>query len=103
MSLFQCEVCGCRENTSPSAQGCDVLHNIFDWTGIEDRRGKKVCSACAPSKYRNGEPSGLGEWHGIFERVFLPLGMFKTNRQGNLEHIENGDTNIRDYEINEPL
>jgi hypothetical protein len=74
-------------------------HKWFDWTGIEERKGKKVCSACGPSKYSDGSPTEYGVWHGRFDRKFLPMGMFKTNKEGNLEHIETGSTDICQYEI----
>ena len=99
MSLFQCGVCGCMENTAPAHQGCVYRPDSFDWTGIEERKGKKCCSACAPTKYRDGTCSGLGKWHDIFDRVFLPMGMFKTNQYGNLEHVETGETDIMAYQI----
>lgn len=92
MSLFQCEHCGCCENTACSCQGFRGIAEIFDWTSIEERKGKLICSACGPTKYRNGEPSEYGVWHGEFTRTFLPMGEFKTNRVGNLEHIKTGDT-----------
>lgn len=90
MSLFQCENCGCVENTALSMQGFKGFEKWFDWAGIEDRKGKKICSACGPE---------FREWHGKFKRVFLPLGMFKTNRVGNLEHIETGEEDYRKHEI----
>jgi hypothetical protein len=70
---------------------------------MEDRRGKRLCSACGPTKYDNGSPTDLGKWHGVFDRVFLPMGMFKTNRVGNLEHIETGSEDFRAYAIEAPL
>lgn len=100
MSLYQCEHCGCCENT---ALGCywsaKVEPELFDWAGVEGRRGKYLCSACGPSKYSDGAPTKYGKWHGQFDRVFLPMGMFKTNRIGNLEHIETGSENWRQYAI----
>ena len=100
MSLFQCEICGCVENTALSSQGIkNILDDCFDWDGIEERRGKTLCSACAPAKYSDGIPSELGKWHNEFPRTFLPMGMFKTNRVGNLEHIETGDEDFRKYAI----
>ena len=100
MSLFQCEVCGCSENTALSCQGVgEYMAKYFKWDGMEDRKGKKLCSACAPAFYESGKPSELGVWHGQFKRVFLPLGMFKTNGVGNLEHIETGEENYKKYEI----
>lgn len=86
MSLFQCQHCGCKENTALSKQGCDSFTvDWYDWTGIEDRKGKKLCSACAPSKFNDGQPTGLGAWHGQFERKYFPVGSMRTNREGNLE------------------
>lgn len=100
MSLFQCEHCGCVENTALSAQGFKMMAHLFDWTGIEDRNGKRVCSACGPTHFRSGKRAEeFGQWHGVFKRTFLPMGMFKTNCVGNLEHIETGSENYRQYEI----
>lgn len=100
MSLFQCEVCGCCENTALACQGCDgYAEEFFDWTGIEDKRGKKLCSACAPTKYADGNATEYGKWHGRFQRTFLPLGMFKTAKNGNLAHIETGDEDFKKYAI----
>jgi hypothetical protein len=102
VSLFQCERCGCCENTALACQGCDgYAVTFFDWTGIEDRKGKKLCSACAPTKYGDGEPTEYGKWHGEFPRTFLPMGMFRTNHEGNLAHKETGDTEFRKYAIEE--
>lgn len=102
MSLFQCEQCGCVENTALSCQGIGTfLEDSFDWSEFPDRQGKKLCSACAPSKFSDGKPSELGKWHGRFDRKFLPMGMFKTNRVGNLEHIETGDSNYNKYVLTE--
>lgn len=99
MSLFQCETCGCCENTALASQGFKSMEEYFSWDGIEDRKGKLSCSACGPSKYEDGEPSEYGVWHGEFERVYLPKGMFKTNRVGNLAHIKTGDEDFRKYRI----
>lgn len=100
MSLFQCGNCGCCENTALSGQGCyGHAENLFDWTGLEGRKGKKLCSACAPTKYKDGTPTEYGQWHGHFDRVFLPPGMFKTAKNGNLAHVETGDEDFRKYEL----
>lgn len=103
MSLFQCEHCGCCENTALSGQGCGGFTvKWYDWTGIEDRKGKKLCSACGPTKYKDGTPTEFGEWHGQFPRTFLPMGMFFTNREGNLAHMGTKETNFRKYAIEGP-
>jgi len=99
MSLFQCEHCGCAENTALSLQGTKGIDDWFDWTGIEDRKGKLLCSACGPPKDEDGDDTKLGTWHGEFERVFLPMGEFKTNREGNLEHVKTGSTDFRKFAI----
>jgi hypothetical protein len=102
VSFFQCEHCGCCENTALSSQGFRRA-DYFKWTGIEDRRGKLLCSECGPSHYSDGTPADQGGlWHGQFGRVFLPMGMFVTDRDGNLAHRENGDTNFRKYAIAAP-
>lgn len=73
MSLYQCEKCGAKENTALGAY----------WS-----RDIKLCSECS-----------TGEWHGQFRKVILPLGMFVTNRDGNLAHKIDGDVDLADYEI----
>lgn len=100
MSLFQCQHCGCCENTALSWQGFAVfIATSCDWTGIEDREGKKLCSACGPSRFMNGESTDGGKWHNKFPRVFLPLGMFRTAQNGNLEHVETGEQAYRKYAV----
>lgn len=103
MSLYQCEHCGCCENTALAMQPKTPV-DWFDWTGIEDRRGMHLCSACMPRRYSDGDlvhRSAEG-WHGEFDRVFLPKGMFKTNARGNIEHIETGSEDFRAYAIGAP-
>lgn len=102
MSLFQCENCGCRENTSLASQGFEYMTEYFDWSYAPEREGMLLCSACGPSKYKGGQKTEYGEWHGQFDRVFLPKGEFKTNGCGNLEHIESGSEDVLAFAI-EPL
>jgi hypothetical protein len=71
----------------------------FDWTGIEDRKGAHLCSACMPTRYSDGSVASKAGWHGQFERVFLPMGAFKTNQRGNLEHIETGSEDFGSFRI----
>ena len=73
MSLFQCEKCGAAENTAK---------------GLYWGRDIKLCSEC-----------GRGKWHDKFKKVLLPIGMFITNSEGNLEHKETGETEYKKYEI----
>lgn len=101
MSLYQCEHCGCCENTALGMQ-LQTPVSLFDWAGIEERKGMHLCSTCMPALYSDGVIAReINGWHGQFERVFLPPGQFRTNRQGNLEHIETGRTDYRAFEIKE--
>ncbi len=103
MSLFQCQTCGCCENTALSHQGFRLLSDYFDWSYAPERKGLLLCSACGPSFYSKGEKTKYGgQWHNPFERIFLPLGMFKTSKEGNLEHIETGCQDIRKHQITQP-
>lgn len=100
MSLFQCAKCGCCENTALSACGHLGMEDFFNWTGLEEWRGKQLCSACSPTKYRDGGTAEkAGKWHEKFDRVFLPPGEFHTNRRGDLQHTETGRTDFRAFEI----
>lgn len=98
MSLYQCEHCGCCENTALAMQP-KTPPEWFDWAGIEERKGKHLCSACMPTHYADGTASSKVGWHGEFNRVFLPMGLFRTNREGNLEHIETGRTDFRAFAL----
>ena len=94
MSLFQCESCGCCENTALSnyhTRGTKI------WPG--KYRDKKLCSACGPPEYSDGGKTKYGKWHGRFARTFLPKGEFKTNMVGNLEHIGTGSEQYHKYEL----
>tara|TARA_B100000767_G_C19558103_1_gene447870 strand:- start:151 stop:510 length:360 start_codon:yes stop_codon:yes gene_type:complete len=84
VSIFQCQVCGCAENT---ATGWYHAKDIPKLNKPEDL-GIAKCSACTPQVYIDGTPNKKfnGEWHGKFKRHFLPHGEFFTNSTGNLEH-----------------
>lgn len=88
MSLFQCEECGCCDNTATSGYW-------FRNDKGNPCEGRKLCAACDPS---------IGKWHGVFKQRFLPKGEFHTNQQGNLEHTESGSIDICAFEMtHEPL
>ncbi len=93
MSLFQCEACGCVENTATSNYWTKDMKDM--WT--EEYLGKALCSACGPSHFKDGTKADQGVWHGRFPRTFLPKGMFRTAKNGNLEHIETGEQNYKKY------
>lgn len=102
MSLFQCEACGCRENTALACQGFKELSGYFDWSYAPEREGMMLCSACGPARHAGGTPTKYGTWHGQFPRWFLPLGQFITNGAGNLEHKETGRTDIANFALQHP-
>ena len=103
MSLFQCQHCGCCDNTALAHQGFSgFAERFYDWTGFEDRKGMRLCSVCGPTRYSDGTYTGASTWHGRFERVFLPKGEFKTNDVGNLEHIATGSEDFRAFALTEP-
>jgi hypothetical protein len=100
MSLFQCDNCGCVDNTATSAQAYPkVYQDFFDWTDMPERRDMKLCHACGPLKYSDGTPTGHGVWHNRFKRTFLPKGKFRTAKNGNLECIATGEQAYFKYEI----
>ena len=87
MSIFQCEKCGCGENTA-----CGRYHtrNMDIWPD-DELKGLALCSACSPTHYKDGEVNKKGgEWHGKWNRVFYPKGAMSTNHEGNLIHTESG-------------
>lgn len=63
MSLYRCQQCGCVENT---AFGFHAIRYWPEWP--DDIRGKALCSACGPARFRTGAPTGFGKWHGRFEQ-----------------------------------
>lgn len=88
MSLFQCYECGCCENTAT----CNFWSRMTGggkWRGVEPQPWM-LCSACDPE---------IGQWHDQFPRLYLPKGMFITNKRGNLAHRETGDENVKAYAI----
>jgi hypothetical protein len=75
------------------------MHDLFDWSYAPEREGLRLCSACGPTLYDDGSTTRYGQWHGKFDRTFLPLGMFKTNQKGNLAHVETGDEDFFKFDI----
>jgi hypothetical protein len=85
MSIFQCDKCGCAENTAlvwyPRGTALDGA----------DNEPRTLCSACAPLEYPDGTATGhTGEWHGRFPRRYYPKGAMGTGPDGNLCHRTSG-------------
>lgn len=83
MSLFQCSVCGCVENTA--------LSNYW-WNKSVLKLKEDYCSACDPR---------IKKWHNRFERKFLEKGKWKMNEQGNLSNVDSGRTDYNNFLIQE--
>lgn len=64
MSLFRCTTCGCVENT---ALGCFWTHDDKEIWKPEDLKGPR-CSECGPTHFKDGTPTGYGEWHAKFSK-----------------------------------
>lgn len=99
MPLFQCEKCGCVENTALSANGFSGMQTrLFNWDYAPELKGKKICSACGPKFFNDGTPTKFGKWHGVFSRDYLPLGEYLTDERGNLRHRLTGQVPVEhDY------
>lgn len=81
MSLYQCDNCGCVENTA-----CGFYHmRNMEKLVRPAYRGKALCSACGPKTFPSGEETGYGKWHGRFTRKFYLLGSLYTDQQGNVK------------------
>jgi len=87
MSLYQCDKCGCVEN---SALGHYHSVNVRDlWP--DEYVGKKLCSECGPPTYRSGEVcKKFGKWHDAFEKKIYPLNSLYTDDQGNIRRKSDG-------------
>ena len=79
MSLYQCEKCGAIENT---ALGFYHSRNMDIWP--KEFEGKKLCSECGPTSYKDGKPTEYGKWHGRFNKSIHPLDTLYTDKQGNV-------------------
>lgn len=125
MSWFQCEKCGCKENTAVTKcshaaykmnlelerDPCHLaLLSYKKILGLRsDQEFGHYCSVCCPV-WRNGDGEygigpnpnpipGCGQWHNKFERIFLPKEKFKADRRGNLIHTETLDPDIKKWKL----
>lgn len=102
MSMFQCQNCGCAENTALTSGYLTFLHKDLDFVGIESRVGKRLCSACTPSNFVGGGVVDKGgQWHGRFPRRFLEKGAYVTNKEGNLAHCTTGELDYHKHSKDE--
>ncbi len=80
VSLYQCEKCGCVENTALGFYHSRTLSDLWP----SEYTGKALCSECGPTKYRSGEPAQYGKWHGKFPKKVYPLDSLYTDDVGNI-------------------
>ena len=71
MSLFVCSKCHCIENTALCSYHSRKRVELFNWIGLEEYKGKALCSECGPLLYRDGTPTRLGKWHGKFPKQHI--------------------------------
>lgn len=65
MAIFVCDECGTMENT---ALGHYWGRGLEDFQ-IPEKKGKALCSACAPHLWKDGSSTKWGAWHGKFNQV----------------------------------
>lgn len=100
MSIFQCERCGCVDNTACGVGMFYHAPSSFDWSYAPEREGMKLCSACGPTHLKGGHPTITeGKWHDLFKRVFLPMGLYVTNQHGNLVTIDKGNPKYTRHQL----
>jgi predicted nucleic-acid-binding Zn-ribbon protein len=88
MSLYQCDKCGCVENTSLGFFHCRNMDDLYP----EEVIGKKLCSECGPTHYKSGQiEADYGKWHGKFPKRIFPLNSLYTDKEGNIRHKHNDE------------
>ena len=85
MSLYQCEKCGCVENTACGHYWSAIFGREM-FSDYQNGTNEKMllCSACGPLKFKNGESTDFGKWHGIFRQRFFELNSLYTDGSGNV-------------------
>lgn len=70
MKAFICKKCGCIESVEkvPFKQMTE-LPMLFDWSELKHFVKDPLCSECGPVRYKDGNPTGMGKWHGEFAKV----------------------------------
>lgn len=117
MSLFQCDKCGCVENTACCNGGHFIRYTINkekypevyksykEVLGLsEGEEFGKYCCVCNPiwfdnHKYGIGKNPNKNVWHNIFGRIFLAKGEWETNKVGDLQHKKTGEQDYYKYAI----
>ena len=66
MGLYVCENCKCVENTS-KGQYWSKDSGIYP----KEFEGKALCSECGSPTFKDGGKTGLGKWHGYWEKKHI--------------------------------
>lgn len=96
MALFQCQECGCVENSSSGwyhAKG-------RGYTKDKEKDKKELCSECGPTEYSDGTPTKLGQWHNRFTKKIYPLGSLYTDGEGNVRYKHNNEYPKKEEALN---
>ena len=69
MGLFKCAKCGCVDNTALGHFHCRTMVDQYDWTGLEEFKGKALCYECQSTYFSDGTISKKKEgWHNRFPK-----------------------------------
>lgn len=90
MSLYQCEKCGCVENTACGFYHCSNSDLFCDYQE-GTKKGMKLCCECGPLKLTNGKPTGYGKWHDCFVKAIYPFNSLYTDDDGNVKLIKTNE------------
>lgn len=69
MPNYKCENCGKESNTAIGLYWLSDHPEYFDWAGIEDRKGKRLCGHCAPQRYEDGKPTPYEERQSRYDKM----------------------------------
>jgi len=88
MSLYQCEKCGCIENT---ALGFYWVRGWSSWP--EEFKDKALCSECGPTTFSDGGKTKWGKWHGEFTKTCCSIGTLEADGNGGMRPKRNDSSN----------
>lgn len=99
MSIYQCDTCGCLDNTALTWWCLKCKPDLWHRSELN---GKALCSACTPKVFKNGDPTGLGKWHGQFERRFFLIGSLYTGPNGGVLKKSDNTVPKKEDEVDAP-
>lgn len=121
MSLFQCDRCGCVENTALSEGGYlisglvtedeppEIVKSYKAAVGLkEEEPFGNYCCVCCPMQFdKKGEfkifeEKDRRQWHSDFPRTFLAKGEWETDERGNLRNKKTGQVGWKGQAVPAP-